>query len=434
MKKYFSWSIASAVVVLSLVLSSCGSFSLQNETDLLNASGSISAREVSIAPQIGGEVISISVEEGAQVKKGDELFRLDDSLLKAQRDQASAAVQLAEAALNTARAQYELTLNAARQQDFQNRVSGWNASQSSEFELPVWYFSIDEKIGSAKTEVDAARTDLDKEKANLEKVLSDRASQEFLDAEKRVADAQTAFLIAEHVREQAKVAQDNEYLQDFAQGQYDAAETALNSAQTDYKRLLTTQAAADVLEARARVRVAQERYNRALDYYNSLLSGDQSLQVQSAESGMKQAEAALAQAQAALALIKVQMEKSVIRAPMDGVVLTRNLETGETAAPGGVVMKIGHLQEVELVVYIPETEYGMVHLGDTVSITVDSFPGETFTGNVVHISDQAEFTPRNVQTVEGRRATVYAVKLSVPNPDLKLKPGMPADVTFEPVR
>jgi HlyD family secretion protein len=422
MKKYFSWSIASAVVVLSLVLSSCGSFSLQNETDLLNASGSISAREVSIAPQIGGEVISISVEEG------------DDSLLKAQRDQASAAVQLAEAALNTARAQYELTLNAARQQDFQNRVSGWNASQSSEFELPVWYFSIDEKIGSAKTEVDAARTDLDKEKANLEKVLSDRASQEFLDAEKRVADAQTAFLIAEQVLEQAKVAQDNEYLQDFAQGQYDAAETALNSAQTDYKRLLTTQAAADVLEARARVRVAQERYNRALDYYNSLLSGDQSLQVQSAESGMKQAEAALAQAQAALALIKVQMEKSVIRAPMDGVVLTRNLETGETAAPGGVVMKIGHLQEVELVVYIPETEYGMVHLGDTVSITVDSFPGETFTGNVVHISDQAEFTPRNVQTVEGRRATVYAVKLSVPNPDLKLKPGMPADVTFEPVR
>ena len=119
---------------------------------------------------------------------------------------------------------------------------------------------------------------------------------------------------------------------------------------------------------------------------------------------------------------------------MDGVVLTRNLEVGETAAPGGVVMKIGHLQEVELVVYIPETEYGKVHLGDTVSITVDSFTGETFTGSVIHISDQAEFTPRNVQTVEGRRATVYAVKLSVPNPDLKLKPGMPADVTFEPAR
>jgi multidrug resistance efflux pump len=93
-------------------------------------------------------------------------------------------------------------------------------------------------------------------------------------------------------------------------------------------------------------------------------------------------------------------------------------------------LTIGQLQEVNLTVYIPETEYGKVKLGDQVSITVDSFPGETFIGNVVYISDQAEFTPRNVQTIEGRKTTVYAVKLSVPNPDLELKPGMPADVTF----
>lgn len=430
MKKHLSWSIVSALVFISLVLSSCGSISSKNGADLLQASGTTSAREVGIAPQIGGEVISVSVEEGAQVKKDDEVFRLDDDILKAQRDQASAAVQLAEAALNTTKSQYELALNAARLQDLQNRASAWSAAQPDEFDLPVWYFNTDEKIASAKAEVDATNADLEKEKANLEKVISNRASQEFLDAEKRVADAQAAFLIANQVLAQAQSAQDKEALEDFAQGQYDAAETTLNSAQTDYKRLLTTQAAADVLEARARARVAQERYDRALDYYNSLLSGNRSLQVQVAESGVKQAEAALAQAQAALALIDVQLEKTVIRAPIDGVVLTRNLEAGETVAPGSVVMKVGYLQEVELVVYIPETEYGKVHLGDTVSITVDSFPGETFTGTVVHISDQAEFTPRNVQTVEGRRATVYAVKLLVPNPDLKLKPGMPADVTF----
>lgn len=430
MKKHLSWSVVSVLVVLSLALSSCGSVSLQNGAVSLEASGTISAREVSIAPQIGGEVISLSVEEGAQVKEGDELFRLDDALLKAQHDQANAAVQLTEAALNTARAQYEIVLNAARLQDTQNRVSAWSASQPGEFDLPVWYFNTDEKIASAQVEVDAAKTSLDKEKTNLEKVLSDRTSQEFLDAEKRVADAQAVFLIAGQVLEQAKSAQENENLQDFAQDQYDAAKTALDSAQTDYKRLLTTQAAADVLEARARMRVAQERYDRALDYSNSLLNGAQSLHVQAADTAVKQAEAALAQAQAALALVDVQLEKTVIRAPMDGVVLTRNLEAGEMVAPGSVVMKIGHLQEVELVVYIPETEYGKIYLGDTVSITVDSFPGETFAGSVVYIADQAEFTPRNVQTVEGRRATVYAVKLSVPNLDLKLKPGMPADVTF----
>jgi len=428
MKKQ-TFVFVSLMVLLSMALSACGALGGAQATEL-KASGTIAAREVNVAPQIGGMVVSVSVEEGAQVKAGDELFRLDDSLFKAQRAQAEAAVQLAESAVSSAKAQYDLVLNSARLQDQQNRVSGWNASQPSQFDLPVWYFDKGEKLTSAQAEMEAAATGLDKEKTNLEKVLKNVASQEFLDAEKRVADAQAAFIIAEQVLNQAKSAQDNEDLQNFAQDQYDAAENELKSAQTDYARLLTTQAAKDVLEARARVKVAQERFDRALDYYNSFLSGDQSLQVTAAEAGVRQAEAALAQAQAALATLDVQIEKTVIRAPMEGVVLIRNLEVGETAAPGGIVMIIGHLQEVELVVYIPETEYGKVQLGDQVSIIVDSFPGETFTGTVVQISDKAEFTPRNVQTIEGRRATVYAIKLSVPNLDLKLKPGMPADVTF----
>jgi HlyD family secretion protein len=61
---------------------------------------------------------------------------------------------------------------------------------------------------------------------------------------------------------------------------------------------------------------------------------------------------------------------------------------------------------------------------------VDSFPGAKFSGVVSNISDQAEFTPRNVQTVEGRSSTVYAIKLNVSDPQGKLKPGMPADVVF----
>ena len=64
-------------------------------------------------------------------------------------------------------------------------------------------------------------------------------------------------------------------------------------------------------------------------------------------------------------------------------------------------------------------------------MTVDSYPGVTFPATVVTIADQAEFTPRNVQTAEGRRTTVYAIKLDVSNPDGQLKPGMPADVSFE---
>jgi multidrug resistance efflux pump len=373
----------------------------------------------------------VSTEEGAQVKKGDELFRIDDSLLKAQRDQADASVTLAESALATAKTQYDLAVDSARQQERQTRINSWNTEQSSQFKLPVWYFDKTEKLASAKVEMDAAKADLDEEKASLEKILNDKASAGFLNAEKRLANAEASFLIADQVLTQATNAKDKEELQDFAQDQYDTAKTELDSAQSNYDRLLTTQAAKDVLEGRARVRVTQERYDRALDYYNSLLSGDQSLQVKVAESNVSQAEAGLKQAQAALSVIDVQLEKTIVKAPVDGIILARNIEVGETIAPNAVVLTVGQLENVNLTVYIPETEYGKVKLNEKVSIQVDSFPDETFTGAVVYISDQAEFTPRNVQTMEGRRTTVYAVKIDVPNPDLKLKPGMPADVTFE---
>ncbi|HMN13587.1 MAG TPA: efflux RND transporter periplasmic adaptor subunit [Bellilinea sp.] len=416
-------------LAFAILLSGCQGIN-GNGSNELKASGIISVTEINIASQIGGTVASIKVNEGSNVKKGDVLFHLDDSLLQAQRNQASAAVTVAEKAVNSARIQYDIAVNSARLQDQQNRVNSWNIPQPDEFDTPVWYFDKVEKINSAKAEVDAAAADLEIEKANLEKVLADNTSQGFLSAEKRLADAQAAFLIADQVLTQANDAKDKEDISNYANDLYDTAKTELSSAQTEYKRLLTSQAATEVLEARARVRVAQERSDRAVDYLNSLESGDQSLMVQAADSGVQQAEAVLAQAQAALALIDIQLEKTTIKSPADGVVLTRNLEEGEMLVPGSVALIIGQLQEVSLTVYIPETEYGKIKLGDTVSITVDSFPGENFSGSVTYISDQAEFTPRNVQTVDGRKTTVYAVKITVPNTNLELKPGMPADVVF----
>jgi len=420
---------SSCFLALAISLSGCQGIN-GNGTNELKASGIISATEINIASQIGGTVVSIDVNEGSQVKKGDLLFLLDDTLLQAQRNQASAAVTVAEKAVNSARIQYDIAVNSARMQDQQNRVISWNIPQPEEFNLPVWYFDKEEKINSAKAVVDAAASDLEIEKANLEKVLANNSSRDFLSAEKRLSDAQTAFLIAEQVLNQANVAKDKEDISNYANDLYDTAKTELISAQTDYKSLITTQAATEVLEARARVRVAQERLDRAADYLASLESGDQSLMVQAADSGVQQAEAVLAQAQAALALIDIQLEKTTIKSPADGIVLTRNLEEGEMLVPGSVGLIIGQLQEVSLIVYIPETEYGKIKLGDSVSIAVDSFPGKEFTGTVSYISDQAEFTPRNVQTVDGRKTTVYAVKITVPNTNLELKPGMPADVTF----
>ena len=88
------------------------------------------------------------------------------------------------------------------------------------------------------------------------------------------------------------------------------------------------------------------------------------------------------------------------------------------------------MDKLTITVYIPEDRYGQINIGDMAIVKVDSFPGETFDAVVVRIADQAEYTPRNVQTEEDRRTTVFAIELSVDDPQGKLKPGMPADVNF----
>jgi len=192
-----------------------------------------------------------------------------------------------------------------------------------------------------------------------------------------------------------------------------------------------------VLQARAGVSVAQEQYYSALDFLHGLQTGDQSENVTASKSTLDQAQAAVDQAQKAaqqsqanLNLLDAQMQKLTIYAPMDGVVLARNVDPGEFVQPGGAALTMADLNELTITVYIPEDSYGAIHLGQSVSVTVDSFPGETFTATVSYISDKAEFTPRNVQTVAGRSATVYAIKLKVSDPNGKLKLGMPADVVF----
>jgi multidrug resistance efflux pump len=122
--------------------------------------------------------------------------------------------------------------------------------------------------------------------------------------------------------------------------------------------------------------------------------------------------------------------KEEIRSYQDGVVLERLFEPGELATPGSTLLTLGNLYVLNLTVYVPEDRYGVITLGQTYSVTVDSFPNRVFEGQVTHIADHAEFTPRNVQTVEGRKNTVFAIRLTLNNPDLALKPGMPADVNF----
>jgi multidrug resistance efflux pump len=120
-----------------------------------------------------------------------------------------------------------------------------------------------------------------------------------------------------------------------------------------------------------------------------------------------------------------------VHATTNGVVLDRSVEPGEIVSAGTTLVTIGDLDDLTLTVYVPEDRYGQIILGQVCQVMVDSFPNQTFKGTVTHIADQAEFTPRNVQTTEGRKTTVFAIRLTLDPSGGLLKPGMPADVRFQ---
>ena len=285
--------------------------------------------------------------------------------------------------------------------------------------------------------MDAAQANLEKAQTQLSDTEKKAGSANFLEIEQKLSDARSTFEVAKTVLDNTSGTSDGSDLHDAAQTALDDARTKLENAQKDYDDALTTDGAKDVLEARARVEVANERYNSALDAMRALQTGAQSPAVASAQKALEQAmalvdqaQSAIKQAQANLDVIDTQMDKLVVHAPVDGAVLVRSIDVGEVIQAGMPAMTVGKLDTLKVTVYIPEDQYGQISLGEKATLNVDSFPDENFTATVTRIANHAEFTPQNVQTKEGRQTTVYAVELSVDNPDGKLKPGMPVDVTF----
>ena len=430
--------LISLLAAAAMTLSACST----GENNQLTASGTFSALETNISSEISGKVTEINVREGDEVEVGQALFKIDDEVIQAQYDQASAAVNAAEAAVETAvnqaasaDAQYQLALQAALMQELPNREALW-ATETPENYQPAWYFNKTELVAAAQTGVENAEDALATALADLAKEQSNASSKDFTAAENRLAVAQSELTVAINTLNIVNTGDDDE-LKATAEKNKTAAQAEFDSALAEYQRFLTTSAADAIIQARSRVAVAQANLDNARSSLLSLQTGDQSLQViaakaaaEAAASGVKQAEAAVEQAKQGLALAQLQLDRATVKAPISGVVVTRNLEIGDLVVAGGTVMRIAQLDTLNLVVYLPEDQYGQVSLGDSVNITVDSFSNRAFSGEVIHIADEAEYTPKNVQTESGRKATVYAVKIEVANADHKLKSGMPADAEF----
>ena len=140
------------------------------------------------------------------------------------------------------------------------------------------------------------------------------------------------------------------------------------------------------------------------------------------------------QARAQLADIDAQLAEMQVKAPTDSILEVLSVKVGDVLAPNREVATLILPQHLWVRVFVPEPWLGLIKVGDAVHLRVDSFPGKDFDGTVEQVNRQAEFTPRNVQTVEDRIRQVYGVKVRLPNTEDKLRAGMSADVVFPNVK
>lgn len=169
--------------------------------------------------------------------------------------------------------------------------------------------------------------------------------------------------------------------------------------------------------AQESVKVAQASLDQALAGYTQPTIQAQRAAVDAAAQSVKTAELGLS--------------KLIIKSPAGGQVLYKNVELGQVVNPGTSLVTVLDPNDLWIKIYIPGARLGQIKMGGTVSIVADAFPDTAFKGQIQYISDQAEFTPKNVQTKEERTTTVYAVKITITEGKGQLKAGMPADVTLD---
>ncbi|HUT20048.1 MAG TPA: efflux RND transporter periplasmic adaptor subunit [Anaerolineae bacterium] len=379
------------------------------ETETLVASGTIQADEIRVASELGGRIVELEVEPGDQVVQGDLLILLDDTPLQVKLREAEAAVAVAEAHLKQVQAGPRAAeVDAARAALAQARAvrdgqeAAWKSARQA-LEDPQ---ALDAQIAEAQTQVDLAEQGAALAEAQLAK-------------EQLIRDQKREGSMERDIAEWQVVAAEEQLAS--ARADLEAARTLLNGLWAIRNQPLGLIVQARVAEGQYRVTEAGVGVAEA--GLADLVAGPSAPEVTVAEH-------ALALERAKAAAIRAQQRRFRLTSPVDGIVLEQVLHAGELAAPTATILTIADLEQLTLTVYVPATEVGHVQLGQSVRVAVDSFPGREFEGRVAHISEEPEFTPRNVTTQEERVNTFYAVEVELDNPDGQLKPGMPADATF----
>ena len=395
--------------VLATFLTGCSN---GQDNDAITASGFIEGTEVTIASESSGRIAEMLVDRGDTVQKGDVLVRLDDAVLQSQRLEAEAGLAAAQANL----ARVQAGARPAEIDAAQATLAQAEAERDGAAQAVVHAQDVISNPLSLDAEIDAARTQVHLTEQGVEMARADLAEMELWHGlyVGTGGDTERAWDL------QLQASQDA-----LAQ-----AQAELGGDQRYLSALLTIRA--DPLELEAQLHTAQTQSDLAEAQVSATQAALDELLAGPTEEEVAIAQAQVRQAEAAMRLVDAQIAQLTLTAPMDGVVTSRSAQAGETATAGAPLLTIANLDEVRLVIYIPEDRLGQVRLGQKVKVQVDSFPAQVFVGHVASIAGKAEFTPRNVQTQEERVNLVFAVKVSISNPDQQLKLGMPADATIEP--
>lgn len=169
--------------------------------------------------------------------------------------------------------------------------------------------------------------------------------------------------------------------------------------------------------------INQQQYDQAESARNQAR-----LAREQADASLKAARADLNNASAQQALLEKQLSDCFPAAPQSGVIVDSYVEAGELIAPGKPLVRIASLETVWVKIYVPPSDLTRISLGGHAAVDPEDGRGQLLDGVISWISNEAEFTPKNVQTKEARAGLLYAVKIAIPNPEGLLKIGMPVSV------
>lgn len=374
-RKIFILLVVISVILAAVIVERFWLAAPSEHPDRVKVSGNIEVIDVQVSFKIAGRVETRPVDEGQWVNK--------DQLV---------------AQLETADLQEDVAARAAEAQAIQG--------------------VLDELLaGSRVEEIAAAKAQMEKATALMAELNAGTRPQEIAVAEAALQSAQ-----AERDRlesEYRRAAQLNEQKM-IAVEQFDRARSAFDVAVAQLREATLRLDLAKEGPRKEQKDQAREALRQAQAQYDLVKFGPR-------KEVIAQGRSRLAQAQAALRLAQTRLGYAMLKAPMAGVVVSKNTEPGEYVAPGTPVVTIGDLKNVWLRAYIQERDHVRVKPGQKAQVVTDTNPGKVYEGRVSFISPEAEFTPKTVQTQQERVKLVYRIKIDIDNPNLELKPGTPAD-------